>query len=455
MNRRTAGDSSRQKRLSLDRRMFLGMVGVAALGTTAAGAAPAGSGWQPSEGPNQPLGEGRGIFPGRVVWMHNPAAVKWDGDPEHGGWFEDKYTDPVLADQMLSGALRLQTGTDSDADAWQAIFRHFNQTQRGRDAGYQPGERVVVKLNLNCSLRQSDPAAGFYNTPQLTRALLRQLVRHAGVAETDIILSDPSRLASEAIVAPCVAEFPQIRFEDRDGAEHCLQARPDKDAAIHFGDPATPHSGETFLPASMAAATYMINASVLKGHSLASVTLCAKNHFGSLFRENANDSLRGWDPSHLHDPITVESRPMATYNPLVDLMGHRHLGGKTILYLIDGLYASMHQNVTLGKWQSAPFNGHWTASLLLSQDPVAIDSVAVDFFAAEETARQMTGSVDNYLHEAALAHAAPSGTRYAPDGSDACLRSLGVHEHWNDPERKQYSRNLGHDRGIELVRGSS
>jgi hypothetical protein len=66
----------------------------------------------------------------------------------------------------------------------------------------------------------------------------------------------------------------------------------------------------------------------------------------------------------------------------------------------------------------------------------------------------MTGSVDNYLHEAALAGDPPSKTRYAPDGTGAALTSLGVHEHWNNPEQKQYSRNLGLDRGIELVQGT-
>ncbi len=196
---------------------------------------------------------------------------------------------------------------------------------------------------------------------------------------------------------------------------------------------------------------------LLKGHSLAAVTLCAKNHFGSLFREDAgaDDPHRGWNPSHLHDGIMVRTCRMGSYNPLVDLMGHQHLGGKTMLYLLDALYAAPHQSQAPEKWQSAPFNGHWTASLFTSQDPVAIESVAVDFSAAEPTADQMTGSVDNYLHEAALAHDAPSRTRYAPEGTHATLSSLGVHEHWNNPEEKKYSRNLGTGEGIELVKADA
>ena len=109
--------------------------------------------------------------------------------------------------------------------------------------------------------------------------------------------------------------------------------------------------------------------------------------------------------------------------------------------------------VYIQKWQSPPFHGQWTASLFVSQDPVAIESVAVDFWAAEKTATRMVGAVDNYLHEAAQAHRPPSGTRYDPEGDGTPLPSLGVHEHWNSHEKKQYSRNLGRGQGIELLKG--
>jgi uncharacterized protein (DUF362 family) len=411
--------------------------------------------WTPVEGPNQPVGEAKGIFPGRVVWMHNPNVARWDGNPDRGSWLEDRFTDPVLADQMLSDALRHLTGAASDAAAWTALFEHYNSTHGRGNVGYRAGEKLVLKPNLNCSKRHDDPAPGLYNTPQLTRALLRQLVKHAGIEEQNIVVLDASRLASDTIFRACQEEFPGIRVEDRDGTEGRFQAQPDRDVALHFGDPETPDSGKTYLPKSVTSATYLINAALLKGHSLAGVTLCAKNHFGSVFRDDPGprDAHKGWNPSHMHGGILVRTRAMGTYNPLVDLMGHRDLGGKTILYLIDALYASLHQSIAPEKWQSSPFNGNWTASLFMSQDPVALDSVAVDFFAAEPTANQMVGTVDNYLHEAALANHAPSKTRYAPEGNGVTLASLGVHEHWNNPKDKQYSRNLGTGRGIELVKG--
>jgi hypothetical protein len=68
----------------------------------------------------------------------------------------------------------------------------------------------------------------------------------------------------------------------------------------------------------------------------------------------------------------------------------------------------------------------------------------------------MSGA-DDYLHEAALADDPPSGTFYDPDhaANTTRLASLGVHEHWNDPQEKQYSRNLGKGQGIELVRAGT
>ena len=109
---------------------------------------------------------------------------------------------------------------------------------------------------------------------------------------------------------PIHAEFPGIRFEDRDGGDGRFKVQPDKKVALHFGDPATPDHGKTYLPACVTEATYLINASVLKGHAIAAVTLCAKNHFGSVYRENTglNDPHKGWNPSNMHDSITVRSQ---------------------------------------------------------------------------------------------------------------------------------------------------
>ncbi|MFQ6036314.1 MAG: right-handed parallel beta-helix repeat-containing protein, partial [Sedimentisphaerales bacterium] len=172
-----------------------------------------------------------------------------------------------------------------------------------------------------------------------------------------------------------------------------------------------------------------------------------KNHFGSVYFPSANQ----WTPSPLHSYGRREN-PMGSYNCLVNLNGHRHLAGKTLLYMIDALYPSRNQNTSQGyviKYLS--FGDDWLSSLFVSQDPVAIDSVALDFMRNEPRCTEVTGNPDNYLHEMALADNPPSGTFYDPEGDGTRLTSLGVHEHWNNPIDKQYSRNLGIGNGIELA----
>ena len=59
-------------------------------------------------------------------------------------------------------------------------------------------------------------------------------------------------------------------------------------------------------------------------------------------------------------------------------------------------------------------------------------------------------NVENYLHEAGLVAAPPSGTVYT-DSQGHTVTNLGVHEHWNNSAEKQYSHNLGKAEGIELI----
>jgi gluconolactonase len=206
---------------------------------------------------------------------------------------------------------------------------------------------------------------------------------------------------------------------------------------------------QDYVPESFAEAEYLIDFANLKAHTGAGVTLCAKNHYGSLIRWPAE---KGYYDLHK----AGFSKEVGIYRNQVDLMGHSSIGGKTVLYLIDGLYCGVHpvdMNKGPRRWKSPPFNGDWTSSLLASQDPVAIDSVGFDFLYAEYEDPARRPGVDDYLHEAARADNPPSGTFYDPDhaGNVKRLASLGVHEHWNNPQEKKYSRNLGTGDGIELV----
>ena len=150
---------------------------------------------------------------------------------------------------------------------------------------------------------------------------------------------------------------------------------------------------------------------------------------------------------------------MGAYSVLTDLMAHPELSGKTVLYMLDGLLTAPGESVNLtaesAYWQMPPFNGGFSASLFLSQDPVALDSVGADFLVNEPNMQRRNpllrgqSGMENYLHEAALIGNAPSDTNYQ-QVKQRRIMSLGVHEHFDNVRTKRYSRNLGRDEGIEL-----
>ena len=406
------------------------------------------AGFVPSDPPNNPIGIGQGIHPGRVIWFHAPDAAHWDGVT--GAWWDDENTDQGLVDCMVSQTLRALTGESNDANAWDALFRHFNYTRGVGDFGYRTNEKIAVKINLNQDGGQKWGADDGMPSPQVVHALLDQLVNAAGVAASDITVYDASRYVGDPIVNKINTSpdpnLQGIRFavNPRWVRSGRVAVNPDWTRPVRFSSPEVPEGATGYLPQCVTEATYLINVALLRAHQRYGVTFCSKNHFGSIYFDEA-----GWSPLPLH-PFGYRSNFMGTYNSLVDLLGHAHLGGKTLFYMIDGLYSAEHQNGGVIKYES--FGDAWCSSLLLSQDPVAIDSVALDIVRNEPRAPDCMGQgVDNYLHEAALAADPPSGTLYDPEGDGTRLESLGVHEHWNNSEDKQYSRNLGLDEGIELI----
>ena len=421
------------------------------LSVSITGQTPAEAAFTPSEPPNSPMGIAKGINPGRVVWTHEPAATSWDGST--GSWWDDDNTDQEAVDYMVSKTIQTLTAEPTDEQAWNAIFRHFNQTRGLGDVGYQRAEKIAIKINMN----QENSSGGNWSSrvgnpsPHVVYSVLKQLIEVAGVPGSAITVYDASRYIGNPIYDKIRSdpnpEFLAIRFVVKStlARNGRIAAADDRNNPLHT------RAGTAYLPQCVTGAKYLINMALLRPHSLFGITLCAKNHFGSVrFPSVSNNG--GWTPESLHNH-GGRSKGMNTYNCLVNLNGHRHLSGKTLLYMIDGLYPAINQGSNVLKWAS--FGDDWCSSLFASQDPVAIDSVGLDFLRYEDgmnsTINDVTGNPDNYLHEAARANNPPSGTLYDPEGDGTPLASLGVHEHWNNPIDKKYSRNLGTGDGIELV----
>ncbi len=448
--------------------------------------------------PNTPMGQGKGVIPGRVTWVRDPAATIWNGTTGH--WWDEGQTSQTVIDKMVSRSLQALTDQRSDRRAWDAIFRHFNQTHGFGSGGYQRGEKIAIKINANQDQSPEwgvmggmmpgapptvatrpgyggpaggamppggapagaaragggpppapEPPANGLPTPQAVLSLVTQLIRVAGVPATDIVIYDVSggRTIGDPIFGrfkgdKASADLRGVTFVTNE--DHGLVGRVrvivDDKTSVRFSGAKNPLAA--YLPLQVTAAKYMINMPLLHVHSLAGITMQGKNHFGSIYFPNNG----GWTPAPLHAFVSTRN-PLGSYNALVDLTGHRHLGGKTLLFLLDAMYAAEWQNGSAFRFQS--LGDAWPSSILMSLDPIALDSVGLDILKAEPRATRLQGNPDNYLHEAALADKPPSGTVYDPNGTGKPLASLGVHEHWNNPKDKKYSRNLGKKDGIELI----
>lgn len=441
--------------LSLSRRSFVAGAAAGALllrprSLSAAAAPPV-----TEHKPLAPIGEAKGIHPGRVVWVHDSRVLDWQG-PADGAWYEDGHLKQDRVDAMMSRAVRQLTGEATVAGAWDRLFRHFNSARSKGAAGYRRGEKILIKPNwvgmiwregaVNPDTYTLVKRRDYMNTaPQMIIALMRQLRDEVGVRPSDLTVCDSLAYLVNEYHSILTRDFPEAQYADFAGKFGRRKVEPSEVPLYWSCRPEGVQPDR--LPTCIADASYLVNFATLKAHTAAGVTLCGKNHFGSLVRWPVE---RGYYDMHRGSFVKAEGR----YREQVDLLGHRHLGGKTVLNLIDGLFCGKHPiDPEPRRMRGTPFSGDWAKSLFASQDPIAIDSVAYDFLRAEYEDFPRQPGADDYLHEAALADTPPSGTVYDPDHAKAetPLASLGVHEHWNDPLSKQYSRNLGTGRGIELV----
>jgi hypothetical protein len=427
---------------------------IATLITGSLGADPTVDVLTPPEGVNEPMGNGRGIYPGRVVWVQDFDATNWDD--KNGHWWDDNNTDQKVVEAMFSQAIQELTGSTKDADAWDALFRYHNKTHGRGNHGYQKNETITVKLNCNTD---QNPGSLWgkkgHASPQMIYALVTQLIEQAGVPGANITLTDPSRYIGDPIYNKIRSnpkpDYQQIVFAekaDRDEPQR-VYAEPDMTCPIYFDMP----DGKRqifYFPKVFTQATYLINAGQFRPHSIFGITMAGKNHFGSVYEGKA------YNPNLLHAfAISNYSRPNKHGDPHChpSLLGHKVTNGKTFLYMLDGLYTSHTQGGDVIRWST--MGNDWFSSLLISQDPIALDSVGYDFVRSESNLikgnNSLNAHVDSFLHESALAHQPPSGVVYDPEQDGTEIASLGVHEHWNNPVDKKYSRNLGTGNGIELV----
>ncbi|MFH0758641.1 MAG: DUF362 domain-containing protein [Bacteroidota bacterium] len=413
------------------------------------------------EDPNTPMGVANGLFPGRVAWVMDKEATNENCSNGAGDyWFMEKNTSQEVVSKMLSDGLKSLSGQENDADAWDALFKYFNYKHEKGWVGYSPGEKIVIKLNLTTignDVRNLNESMN--STPQLALAMLDQLIGTLNITQSDITLGDPYRGFPDEIWDKCQSKYPDVHYIEGTGSDGREQTELSTGELYFNSD----NAFRSRLPKAYVNADYLINMPCLKSHGSAGITLAAKNHQGSVIAADQNPTNQHMG-SYLHYdyPDNPDNQVMGMYRHIVDFMAHQKLGGNTLLYLVDAIWSGRDWFGAVEMWEMAPFNGDWTSSLFLSQDAVAIESVGFDFLYYEYKNHASSHDyvdfpirtgVSDYIHQAADPANWPAGIKYDPNHSDhsSPVGSLGVHEHWNNAANKQYSRNLGQNKGIELV----
>ncbi|MBN1481515.1 DUF362 domain-containing protein [candidate division KSB1 bacterium] len=421
-------------------------------------------------GANNPVGEPKGIFPGRVIWVWNPDATNENCRPDKwgDGYFLDKNCDQDVVDEMLANALLRLTGMDSEQDAWNAVFHYFNQHHGKGDVGYIEGETIFIKINAvhawttnnDGSIRNDGSYGNVDTSPQAVLAMLRQLVHKAGVPQDKIYIGDPYTHIFSHCLEKWRKDFPNIHYMDKSGIDGREKYIASREYKMHFSDEGRvlSETRDKYFTV-MEEADYLLNIPAMKGHRWGGVTLFGKNFFGANTRSGAGHMHPGLHREDYDQPLRGQ---YGMYRVFVDLLGHKDLGGKSLLYFMDALWSCSYEHEPPVKFKMAPFNNDWTSSILLSLDPLAIESVCLDILQAEfpKQESEVPGNywyanfpaIDDYLHQAADRTNWPEGITYDPEGDGTPIGSLGVHEHWNNPIDQEYTRNLGTGDGIELIK---
>jgi hypothetical protein len=335
----------------------------------------------------------------RVVSIHDSSATNWD----YITGYHWEYVDQNVVNNMVAQGVMALTGETNTVSAWNALIP------------YQPGESVLIKFNFNncehCGTGSGNTGNDHNIDPlaETANAIIDGLTS-IGVPGDRIWITDPSRTVSDRFRNGVIN--PNIQYY---GALACIDPNYHM---VNYVDPSSPDAstatcpaGERILPAQVFVdADHLINIPILKSHG-SYVTLALKNHYGSVLFENYD--LYGMH-SFFDQGGNILGCDLNITNILADINNNPHIRDKTRLIIGEGLYGNAYTN-----WQDTErwniFGNDDPNILFLSTDPVAISSVMTDYIMAER------GWQDHYqLHAAANLN-------------------LGVHDHWDSFQMKQYS----------------
>lgn len=313
----------------------------------------------------------------RVVVVRSPGAAPWD-------FKTHPYVDAIDDGKvrlMLSAALKKLTGAGSVTEAWRIIFKT-----------YRRGDKIAIKPNFN---DLHGGIHGMITSPAVMNAVIDGLVSSLGVDAADITIYDLTRVIPDGMRAKINRP---VNFVESYGSSIIRKlefrafgfplAKADPNAQIKMTKKVVDSSGKPlkcYIPMVLTSTQHIINMPILKAHRFISNSGALKNHYGTV---RFSDGSLG--PMPLHPPIIDDS--------VVDINAHMEIRAKTRLIVMDGLFGRIAKNGPPVRWKT--FGDASPEMILLSQDPVAIDSVAKHYLEREMNTRGKTIHSDAFLKKA-------------------------------------------------------
>ena len=341
-------------------------------------------------------------FAHRIVSIHNSESTSWD----YSTGMHWQYINQDVVNEMVDRGIMALTGEANRSDAWRALIP------------YQADESVAIKVNFNncysCNGADDNEMDSYAET---VNAVIDCLVS-IGVPPDKIWITDPSRTIGDRFRNGITTAG--VQFYSADSYYYCND--PDyystEYVPIDSSDtsPVSNPPDEQVRPAQVLVdADHLINIPLMKGHGPGWHTLALKNHYGSV-------SFKSHSRAQMHDhadPYGSDYDP--DRQPIGDISNNPHIRDKTRLIIGDSLYGHPETN-----WGAPPipwltFNNDSPDMLFFGVDPIAVESVMLDWMNEEAARRGYFAKI----HHAELHY------------SDEVL-ALGVHEHWNSFEDRHY-----------------
>jgi uncharacterized protein (DUF362 family) len=340
-----------------------------------------------------------------VLSVYNDALTDWaypgfdsNGVPNgqrqqdaQGRYYYDSVNQIAVKNTIDKGIMQL-TGKTTPAQAWISLL-----------TGYQPGHRVAIKINWNGIWDMMDAERpSLESIKETTNSVIQGLI-DAGIPKNQIFVGDASRTLPGNTGPHYKSVHPDINWVTKSwpDTQHKDFAVNNSSARVAFTGPDA--GQEKYIANFIVESEHLINIYLLKNHN-GGITGAFKNHFGSVYNCET-----------LHATINTEG-----YSCLAHIGRNSHIHTKTRLCIADAIFGCWVENEEPRPFKTLSMNS--PKRMFFSKDPVALDSVLLNFMEWEITERSLWWPNHfwmDYIH-----------TNYP---------ELGHHDHWNNSTEKQYA----------------